>query len=261
MNNLIFKNVIVEVFVLNGIPYFNPYHVGVCLGLSESAVRMALSKMTYKQVVKLTNSDVKDTDIRKLNNAGENFLTESGVYKLIFRSNKEQAEEFQNWVTDDVLPQIRQTGMYISEKDKLHLQLFSDDKLVVVKAHKELIELETAPLVKQLEEQAPQVTLANAITSSSGSILVGEVANILKQNGINTGEKRFYQWLRDNGYIKKANRSDKNMPTAKAMKLGVLEIKEGTRPTSYGNKLTKTTVVTPKGQEYFLNKFLSKGAC
>ncbi len=258
MNNLIFKNVIVEVLVLNGIPYFNPYHVGVCLGLSDSTVRDHLSKMSQKQVVKLKNSDVDNLDIRKLNNAGENFLTESGVYKLIFKSNKERAEEFQNWVTDDVLPQIRQTGMYISEKDKLHLQLFSDDKLEVVKAHKELIELETAPLVKQLEEQAPQVVLANAITSSSGSILVREMATILKQNGINIGETRLYQWLRDNGYVIKANRSDKNMPTAKAMKLCVLEVKEGTRSSSYGNKLTKTTVVTPKGQEYFLNKFLAK---
>lgn len=258
MNNLIFKNVIVEVFVLNGIPYFNPYHVGVCLGLSDSAVRMAIAKMTDKQVVKLTNSNVKDVDFRKLHNTGENFLTESGVYKLIFKSNKEQAEEFQNWVTDDVLPQIRQTGMYISEKDKLHLQLFSDDKLAVVRAHKELIELEKAPLIEQIEEQAPMVAFANAISLSSGSILVREMATILQQNGINIGEARLYQWLRDNGYVIKANRSDKNMPTAKAMKLGVLEIKEGTRASSYGNKLTKTTVVTPKGQEYFLNKFLAK---
>ena len=84
------------------------------------------------------------------------------------------------------------------------------------------------------------------------------MATILKQNGINIGETGLYQWLRDNGYVIKANRSDKNMPTAKAMKLGVLEIKEGTRASSYGKKLTKTTVVTPKGQEYFLNKFLAK---
>ena len=119
VKNLMFKNVVVEMVVLNGIPYFNPYHVGICLGLGESAVRMALSKMTHKQVVKLKNSDVKDIDIRKLNNAGENFVTESGVYKLIFKSNKEQAEEFQNWVTDDVLPMIRQTGVYISEKERL----------------------------------------------------------------------------------------------------------------------------------------------
>lgn len=261
MNNLIFKNVIVEVLVLNGIPYFNPYHVGVCLGLSDSTVRDHLSKMSQKQVVKLKNSDVDNLDIRKLNNAGENFLTESGVYKLIFKSNKEQAEEFQNWVTDEVLPQIRQTGMYISEKDRLRLKLFSGDDLTIAQACEGLIKLETAPLVKQLEEQAPLVILANAITSSSGSILVREMATILQQNGINIGETRLYQWLRDNGYVIKANRSDKNMPTAKAMKLGVLEVKEGTRASSYGNKLTKTTVVTPKGQEYFLNKFLAKEVC
>ena len=120
MNDLMFKNAKIECLVLNGIPYFNPYHVGICLGLGESAVRMALSKMTHKQVVKLKNSDVKDIDIRKLNNAGEKFITESGVYKLTIKSDKEQAEEFQDWVTDEVLPKIRQTGNYDSTNGCLY---------------------------------------------------------------------------------------------------------------------------------------------
>ena len=106
----------VEVFEWNGKVLFNPRHVGECLGLGESAVRMATSKMNEKQVIKLTNLDVKEIDIRKLNNAGENFLTESGVYKLIFKSHKEEAERFQDWVTDDVLPSIRKTGSYSSKK-------------------------------------------------------------------------------------------------------------------------------------------------
>lgn len=116
MNNLmIFENKPVEVFELEGQVLFNPYHVGECLELKESAVRMAISKMNEKQVIKLTNLDVKEIDIRKLNNAGENFLTESGVYKLIFKSKKKEAEKFQDWVTDEVLPQIRKTGFYQSE--------------------------------------------------------------------------------------------------------------------------------------------------
>ncbi|MFW2500452.1 Bro-N domain-containing protein [Clostridium diolis] len=115
MNNLmVFENKQVEVFAWDGKILFNPYHVGECLELGDSAVRMAISKMNEKQVIKLTNSNVKDIDFRKLHNTGENFLTESGVYKLIFKSKKEEAEKFQDWVTDEILPSIRKTGSYNS---------------------------------------------------------------------------------------------------------------------------------------------------
>ncbi|HBC2028996.1 TPA: hypothetical protein I9Z65_000511 [Clostridium perfringens] len=114
MNNLmIFENKLVEVFEWNGQALFNPYHVGECLGISPEGVRKAITRMSNKQVIKLKNSDVTIGNIRKLNNAGENFLTESGVYKLIFKSKKKEAERFQDWVTDEVLPQIRKTGGYI----------------------------------------------------------------------------------------------------------------------------------------------------
>ncbi len=113
MNNLmVFNDMNVEVFELDGTILFNPYHCGECLELGESAVRMAICNMSNKQVVKLTNSNVKDIDFRRLHNTGENFLTESGVYKLIFKSNKPNAEKFQDWVTDEVLPSIRKNGNY-----------------------------------------------------------------------------------------------------------------------------------------------------
>lgn len=112
---MIFEGNTVEVFEWNGLVLFNPYDVGNCLDLSESAVRMAVLKMNKNQVIKLTNSDVNIIDFRKLNNAGENFLTESGVYKLIFKSKKPEAEKFQDWVTDEVLPTIRKTGTYKSQ--------------------------------------------------------------------------------------------------------------------------------------------------
>lgn len=108
----IFNEHKVEVLEIYGQVLFNPYHIGECLELKESAVRMAILKMNEKQVVKLTNSDAKELDIRKLNNAGENFLTESGVYKLVFKSHKPDAEKFIDWVTDDVLPTLRKTGTY-----------------------------------------------------------------------------------------------------------------------------------------------------
>ena len=109
---MVVDNSNVEIFELNGQVLFNPRHVAVCLDISESTLRDHLAEMNAKQVVKLTNSDVGSIDIRKLNNAGENFLTESGVYKLIFKSRKPSAEKFQDWVTDVVLPTIRKTGSF-----------------------------------------------------------------------------------------------------------------------------------------------------
>ena len=119
MNNLrIFDRNTVEIFEKNGEMYFNPYNVGKCLGLKKSAVRMTIRKMTLRQACKFTNSDVKDSNIRKLNNAGELFLTESGVYKLAFRSNKKEAERFTDWVINEVLPSIRKTGSYSIRKEE-----------------------------------------------------------------------------------------------------------------------------------------------
>ena len=114
-----FENKEVEVFEFEGKVLFNPYHVGECLNLTDSAVRKSIANMNNKQVVKLKNLDVKDVPIRKLNNAGENFLTESGVYKLIFKSDKKEAEKFQDWVTDEVLPEIRKTGGYITTTEDM----------------------------------------------------------------------------------------------------------------------------------------------
>lgn len=109
-----FENKDIEVLVLDEDILFNPYDVAECLDMTDSAVRMAISKMNEKQVKTVRNSDVKDIDFRKLNNRGENFLTESGLYKLIFKSHKEEAEKFQDWVTDEVLPEIRRTGCYMT---------------------------------------------------------------------------------------------------------------------------------------------------
>lgn len=116
---MIFEGNKVEVFELNGQALFNPYHVGECLELGDSAVKMAVAKMNKKQAVKVKNSDVKDIDLRKLNNAGENFLTESGVYKLVFKSRKPNAEAFTDWIVDEVLPALRRTGSYeMPKKEK-----------------------------------------------------------------------------------------------------------------------------------------------
>ena len=132
MNELmVFEGNNVEVFNWEDKVLFNPRDVGKCLELTDSAIRMAISKMNKNQVIKLTNSDVKDIDFRKLNNRGENFLTESGVYKLAFKSNKKEAENFTDWIADEVLPSIRKTGNYISNNTPMisnkEIQEFKDD--------------------------------------------------------------------------------------------------------------------------------------
>lgn len=252
MNNLmIFEGHEVEAFELKGQVLFNPYHVGECLELNGDAVRKAMSRMNEKQVLKITNSDVTNNHIRKLNNAGENFLTESGVYKLVFKSRKPNAERFTDWVTDEVLPSIRKHGMYAVD------DLINDPDLAI-KAFMALKEEKTRNKMLQAdnERMRPKEIFADAVATSQTSILIGDLAKLLKQNGVETGQKRFFEWLRENGYLIKRKGADWNMPTQKAMERGLFEVKESAVNNPDGSvRINKTTKVTGKGQQYFINKF------
>lgn len=253
MNNLmIFEGHEVEAFELKGQVLFNPYHVGECLELNGDAVRKAMSRMNEKQVLKITNSDMTNNHIRKLNNAGENFLTESGVYKLVFKSRKPNAERFTDWVTDEVLPSIRKHGMYAVD------DLINDPDLAI-KAFMALKEEKTRNKMLQAdnERMRPKEIFADAVATSQTSILIGDLAKLLKQNGVETGQKRFFEWLRENGYLIKRKGADWNMPTQKAMERGLFEVKESAVNNPDGSvRINKTTKVTGKGQQYFINKFL-----
>lgn len=252
MNNLmIFDGREVEVFELNGEISFNPYDCGKCLGLTDSAVRKAISKMNSNQVKKLTNSDVKDSNIRKLNNAGENFLTESGVYKLTFKSQKKEAEKFQNWVTDEVLPSIRKTGGYIPTNEE------DDETAILAKAvmiAQKTIEKKDELLKSKTRELEEKNKFINQIASSQNTLLVREVAKVIssKEGGIVIGEKKLYQKLRDWELIFK----NKNEPQQRYIKQGLFELTEGVRNTSTGTFTYQTMRVTGKGQEYILNRLL-----
>ena len=239
----------VEVFEFNGEVLFNPYHVGECLGLNNDAVRKAVSRMSEKQVVKLKNSDVTNCHFRKLHNTGENFITESGVYKLVFRSRKEKAERFTNWVTDEVLPSIRKTGGYIAGQESMTDSELMAKALLV--AQKQIEERN-----KRIEEMKPKEIFADAVADSKSTILVGDLAKILKQNGIDMGSKKLFNWMRDNGYLIKRKGSDYNMPTQKSMELGLFVIKESVYTDYYGSKVVaKTAKITGYGQQYFINQF------
>lgn len=178
----------VEVFEFEGKVLFNPYDVGRCLDLAESSVRNHLSKMSSNQSIKLTNSNVLNKDFRKLHNTGEKFLTESGVYKLIFKSEKPDAERFQDWVTDEVLPTLRKEGSYstktLSPMDQLRLQY------EVLEGHDEALK-EHSSRIEHLEnnmviDHGQARSLSKALSTVVGSILEEAFGN-------NSLTKRTYQ--------------------------------------------------------------------
>ncbi|MCI7208026.1 MAG: phage antirepressor KilAC domain-containing protein [Clostridium sp.] len=171
MNNLmIFENKEVEVFEFEGKVLFNPYHVGECLELEKSSVRNYLSKMTTNQAILLKNSNVLNKDIRKLHNTGEKFLTESGVYKLIFKSDKKEAEKFQDWVTDEVLPQIRKTGGYISTNENMSDEDILSRALQIANSRIE-------ERNKQIKELKPKAEYTDMVLQSNNTFTIRQIAN------------------------------------------------------------------------------------
>lgn len=179
-------------------------------------------------------------------------INESGLYSLILSSKQPNAKKFKKWVTSEVLPSIRKNGGYIAGQETM-----SDDELMaraLQVAQNKILEKD-----KQIETMKPKAIFADAVAASHTSILVGELAKILKQNGINIGQNRLYEWLRENGYLIKGNkRTDRNAPTQRSMDMGLFEVKISTVINSDGSvRETRTTKVTGKGQQYFINKFLA----
>lgn len=179
-------------------------------------------------------------------------INESGLYCLILSSKMPNARKFKRWVTSEVLPSIRKNGGYIAGQENM-----SDDELMakaLMVAQNKIAEKD-----KQIERMRPKEIFADAVSASHTSILVGDMAKLLKQNGVNIGQKRLFEWLRENGYLIKRKGSDWNMPTQKSMEMGLFDIKESTVNNPDGSvRINRTTKVTGKGQQYFINKFLIK---
>lgn len=254
MNNImIFEGRQVEVFEFEGQVLFNPKHVAECLEIAD--VNSSTRKFNEKQIIKLNNSDMHDMHIRKLNNAGENFLTESGVYKLIFKSHKPDAEKFQDWVTDEVLPAIRKHGAYMTES-KIEEVLLNPDTIINLAMQLKEERETKRRLSLQILEDKPKVVFADSVAASEDTMLVGELAKIIKQNGTNIGQNRMFAWLREHGYLVKRKGTDYNMPTQKSMIMELFVIKETAISHSDGHvTVNRTPKVTGKGQIYFVNKF------
>lgn len=183
-------------------------------------------------------------------------INESGLYSLILSSKLPQSKQFKRWVTSEVLPSIRKHGAYMTS-EKIE-EILSDPDTIISLAQ-ELKEERAIrnKLQDKIDKDRPKTLFADAVATSQTSILIGELAKILRQNGVNIGQNRLFSWLRDNGYLIKRKGSDWNMPTQKSMELGLFEIKERTINNPDGSvDIKKTPKVTGKGQQYFINKFL-----
>lgn len=231
----------VRSLLLNNEPWFVGKDVAEALGYSKARNAIATH---------IDSEDKKDAPIQgTLGGVQEmTVINESGLYSLVLSSKLPSAKKFKRWVTSEVLPALRKTGQY-------QVKELSGQELMA----KALIEAQSVLAAKDkvIEEMKPKVVFADAVATSHTSILVGELAKILKQNGIEMGQKRLFAWLREKGYLIKRQGTDYNMPTQKAMDLGLFEIKEGSYVNGSGvNITTKTPKVTGKGQQYFINKFL-----
>lgn len=180
------------------------------------------------------------------------YIPENIFYRLAMKAKNETAEKFQAKIADEIIPSIRKTGGYQSHTPQ----------------GKELLALAVLEAQKTIEEQAaeigrmkPKEIFADAVSTSHTAILIGDLAKILKQNGIETGQKRLFAWLRESGYLIKRKGTDWNMPTQKSMEMGLFEVKESTVNNPDGSvRINRTTKVTGKGQVYFVNKFLEATA-
>lgn len=220
----------------------------VCDILGHSNVSMALDRL--------------DDDERSKFNLGRqgetNIVNEAGLYSLVLGSRKPEAHEFKRWVTHEVLPSIRKTGGYIPTTDA------DDDMTILAKAvmiGQRTMEAQKRRIAEQSEHikaLEPKARFADAVAASDGTCLIGELAKMLRQNGLDIGQNRLFEILRQDGYLGKTG-SNRNVPTQKAMDLGLFRIKETAITHSDGHvTINRTPKVTGKGQRYFIARYCPK---
>jgi len=183
--------------------------------------------------------------------ANTTFINESGLYCLILSSKLPQAREFKHWVTSEVLPAIRQTGGYmVTTPEMSDEEIMARGLLVAMEAIKQR-DAQLALAHKIIAEQKPMVEFAEAITASDSSILIGDLAKLITQNGYEIGPRRLFTYLRKHEYIFK----NSTRPIQQWVEKGLFEVHESLIETRHGSKLSVTTKVTPRGQRYFLERF------
>ena len=220
---------------IDGKPYFMASDIAKALGYArpnEAVYTHCRATVKYSIPISGKYQDV-------------NFIPEGDIYRLIIRSHLPSAEKFERWVFDEVLPQIRQTGGYQLPRTYAEALRQLADKAE-----------QNEKLNQRIEQMRPKEIFADAVATSRTSILIGELAKLISQNGYSIGQNRLFTWLRENGYLIKSGTSF-NMPMQRYVEQGLFEVKESNVQNLDGSvRITKTTKVTGKGQQYFINKFL-----
>ncbi|EKQ11580.1 phage antirepressor protein [Lacticaseibacillus casei A2-362] len=187
-------------------------------------------------------------------------ISEPGLYQLAGESKLPSADPFQDWVYEQVLPSIRKHGAYMTP-ETIEKAIYNPDFIINLATQLNDEQAKTAALTADNETMKPKALFADAVATSHTTILVGDLAKMIKQNGVDIGAKRLFAWLREQGYLIKRIGADYNSPTQRAMELGLFEVKETAISHSDGHvTVQKTPKVTGKGQQYFINKFLQKEA-
>ncbi|PDH70723.1 antirepressor [Bacillus licheniformis] len=238
----------VRTVVKDGEPWFVAKDVCDVLGITDARKSVNLLDEDERNSVPVTDS---------LGRNQETFIiNEPGLYSLILRSRKPEAKQFKRWITHEVIPTIRKTGGYVANDD-LFIQTYlpqADEQT------KQLFKVTLHTMKeqsKQIETMKPKALFADAVETSESSILVGELAKILQQNGVDIGQNRLFKWLRENGYLIRKKGESLNLPTQRSMDMGLFEIKKRTINNPDGSvRTTRTPKVTGKGQIYFVNKFI-----
>lgn len=231
---------------IDGKPYFVANDVARALGYVETA-----------KAIRTHCKGVSEMDIPSKGGIQcMKVIPEGDIYRLIVRSKLPSAEKFETWVFDEVIPSIRKNGGYILGQETL-----SDEELMakaILVAKKKIAERDKIIEKQRLKIEAdkPKTIFADAVSTSHTSILIGDLAKLICQNGVQTGQKRLFQWMRENGYLMKTGASY-NMPMQRYIEQGLFEVKESSVQNPDGSvRVTRTTKVTGKGQLYFINKFL-----
>ena len=185
------------------------------------------------------------------------FISEGDLYRLITHSKLPSAEKFESWVFDEVLPSIRKHGGYINGQEQMTDEELLSKALIMAQSKIEEKNRVIGEQNQQIQRMKPKELFADAVAASRTSILIGDLAKMLRQNGVDIGQKRLFTWMRENGYLIKQKGASWNMPTQKAMDKGLFEIKETTITHADGHiSISKTVKVTGSGQVHFINQFL-----
>ena len=243
----------VRTVMVDGEPWFVGKDVATALGYSNPSNAVVThvddeDKTTYSFQVSGSNYKSKAT-----------LINESGLYSLVLSSKLPTAKKFKHWITSEVLPAIRKTGGYIANAETMTDAEIMSKALLIAKQTIDNREQRIHSLELETERMKPKEIFADAVSASNSSILIGDLAKILHGNGIKIGRGRLFAWMREHGYLIKQKGTSYNMPTQRAMELKLFKVKEGSYVDGKGNNvITKTTKVTGKGQQYFINKFLAE---